>query len=270
MTRALPLVRHSLRRARGLIAGIGCLAGGFQLLAAILASTVQESNMFGPIAGLAPPFVREVFGPSMLAVLSFRGLVCLGYFHPIVIAAVVGTTLAVGTEPAAEIERRFVDLVLARPLARATIVTRSVVVLVVGIAVVVGLMLLGTWLGLQWFTPPGAAAPSGPLLRALVVNLLALSLCWGGITLAIAVRSRRRSAAGAIAGLLAFATYLLDYIARLWAPARRIAWLSPFHYYDPMQLLLGTALPAAHVWTLVGIGSAGIAIAYVVFSRRDV
>jgi ABC-2 type transport system permease protein len=267
--RTLALVAHSLQRGRALLLGFGWLLGGFQVLAGLMASTFQRSNTFGQIAAIVPPFVRELFGQSMFAVLSFQGVVCLGYFHPIPIGALIAVTVVFATEPSAEIERRFVDLVLARPVARAAIVTRTILVLLVAIAIVVGLMWLGTWVGLASFAPQDAIRPPASLLRALGVNLGALALAWGGIALAIAARARRRGVAGAIVGLLAFAAFLLDYMARLWASARRFAWLSPFHYYDPMEMLLGSPPDSAHVWTLLAIAVVGFALAYVGFSRRD-
>lgn len=270
MTAALTLARHSLRRARGFVASVGLLVCGFQVLATILAQTFQTSNAFGPIVALVPPVVRQTFGASMLAVLSFQGIVCLGYIHPIVIGAVLGVVMATATEPAAEVERRFLDLVLARPVSRSTIVSRSVVVMTAVLAALVCLLLIGTWLGLVWFAADPAVWPPRRVLWALSVNLAALAFCWGGLTLAVAVRARRRAVAGSIVGLAAFATFLLDYVARVWAPARRIAWISPFHYYDPTARLLGVPLDLAHVWTLVGAGLAGVGIAYVIFSRRDV
>jgi ABC-2 type transport system permease protein len=267
---AAVLVIHSLRRVRGLLLGLGLLLAGFQVLATLLAGTFQESNTFGQIAALAPPFVRQLVGPSMFAVLSFQGMVCLGYFHPIVIGALVSVVMAVATEPAAEIERRFADLILARPVARHVLVTRSIVVLIVSIAIVVGLMVFGTWLGLASFAPEGAVWPSRRLVGSLAISLGALALCWSGVTLAIATRARRRGVAGSIAGLLAFGAFLFDYIARAWAPARRIGWLTPFHYYNPTDLLLGRALDWTGLWTLAGLGLAGFVLAYVFFSRRDV
>ncbi len=270
MTAALFLAGHSLRRTRGLIAGVGLVVCGFQVLATILAQTFQEANAFGPLLGLVPAAVRQAFGASTLAVLSFQGIVCLGYIHPIVIGAVLFVVMAIATEPAAEIERRFVDLVLARPVSRSTLVTRSVLVITAAGTVLMGLLLLGTWLGLTGFAVERAQWPPGRLLGSLAANLAALAWCWGGLTLAVGVRARRRGVAGSIAGLAAFATFLLDYVARVWAPARRVAWISPFHYYDPTALLLGQPLDVAHVWTLAGVGLAGVAIAYLLFSRRDV
>lgn len=270
MSRAIALAGHSLRRVRGLLLGVGLLAGGFQVLATLLARTFEELNTFGQIAALAPPLVRQMLGSSMPALLSFQGFVCLGYLHPIVIAAIVGVVIVIGTEPAAEVERRFADLILARPVARHAIVTRSIVVLIVAIGLMLGLMFLGTWLGLVWFAPEPASWPSRRLVASLAANLGALAFCWSGVTLAIASRARRRGVAGSIAGLLAFATFLVDYVARVWAPARQVAWLSPFHYYSPTELLLGRAIDWSSLWTLTGAGLAGFVLAYVFFSRRDV
>jgi ABC-2 type transport system permease protein len=94
-------------------------------------------------------------------------------------------------------------------------------------------------------------------------------LCWGGVTLAISSVSRRRSVAGSLAGLLALTTFLLDYVARAWEPAEKIAWLSPFRYYNPLDLVMGKAIPPHNLWVLAGIASAGFAVAYYFFSRRD-
>jgi len=203
-------------------------------------------------------------------VLSFQGIVCLGYIHPIVIGAVVGVVMAIATEPAAEIERRFVDLVLARPVSRSALVTRSVLVMMAAGTALIVLLLTGTWLGLMGFAAEPELWPSGRVLGALSANLAALAFCWGGVTLAVAVRTRRRAVAGSIVGLAAVATFLLDYVARAWAPARRIVWISPFHYYDPTARLIGLPPDLAHIWTLVGVGLAGVATAYAIFGRRDV
>jgi len=97
-----------------------------------------------------------------------------------------------------------------------------------------------------------------------------LMLCWGGVAMAIGAAARRRSVAGAIAGLLALTTFLLDYVARAWQPAESIAWLSPFRYFSPFELLIGKSLPTKNVLVLVGIAFVSFAMAYVFFSRRDI
>ena len=269
MTDLGALVVHSLRRCRALVLVTGALLAVFEALFVVLAQTLQASNTFGQIAALVPPVFRQALGPSFLSMLSFSGVVGFGYFHPIILAAVVGVVIAIATEPAGEIERGFMDLILARPVPRAHLVTRSVALVVAATAVLVVLMLAGTRAGLSWAGPAGAAPAAWRLATSLAADLAALTFCWGGIALAVATLSRRRGTAGAVAGGLAFTTFLVDYIARLWEPLHRVSWLAPFHYYDPMSMLAGGALPLADVATLAGIGAVAIVAAYAAFARRD-
>lgn len=262
------LVAYSARRCRAFVVVAGVLLAVFEILFVVLAGTLQASNTFGQIEALVPPVFRQALGPSFVSMLSFSGIVGFGYFHPIILAAVVGVVIAIATEPAGEIERRFTDLILARPVARAHLVTRSVVLVVAATAWQVALMLTGTRVGLAG-APAGAVPVAWRLATSLAADLAALTWCWGGIALAIAVVARRRGTAGAVAGGLASTAFLVDYIARLWTPLRHVAWLTPFHYYDPMAMLAGGSLPAADVATLAGIGAVAIVAAYAAFARRD-
>ena len=118
--------------------------------------------------------------------------------------------------------------------------------------------------------PEGVAGPSPQLIRSLIINLGVLMLCWGGVALAISSISRRRSVAGAVAGLLALTTFLLDYVARTWESAQALGWLSPFKYYSPLDLVMGLALPAKNLWILGGVTVSSFALAFWLFSRRDI
>jgi ABC-2 type transport system permease protein len=128
----------------------------------------------------------------------------------------------------------------------------------------------GTWIGLNTLAPKDVRWPSTNLVLSLAINLGLLMLCWSGVAMAIGSASRRRSVAGGVAGLLALATFLLDYIARAWQPAEAIAWLSPFRYFNPFLLLDGDPLPAKNIVVLAAIAVAGFAASYVIFSRRDI
>jgi ABC-2 type transport system permease protein len=140
----------------------------------------------------------------------------------------------------------------------------------VSTTVVLGMMLIGTWAGLTWLADNGVRWPSSTLVLSLAVNLAVLMLSWNAIAMAIGAGARRRSVAGGLAGLLALAMYLLDYIARAWAPAERVAWLSPFRYYSPFEMLMGDGLSRKNLAILGCITVVGLALAYVLFSRRDI
>jgi ABC-2 type transport system permease protein len=264
------LLTHSLKRVRTLVAALGSLLAVFQVFIILIAKSIQNSNAFDQMSALIPEFARDLMGPAMTSFMSFKGIVCLGYFHLSVMSALVALAITVATMPASEIETGFIDLILARPLPRHWIISRSIVVSALCIAGVLAVMMAATWAGLQMFAPPGADWPSRDLILSLGANLSLLMLCWSGVALAIASASRRRGAAGAFAGLLALGTFLLDYVARAWKPGETAGWLSPFRYYAPFDLLMGNPLPAKNLLVLAGIAVAGFLLAYVLFSRRDI
>jgi hypothetical protein len=263
------LLRHSAGRLRGLVAGLAVVLLLFQVLLVRVARALQDAAGFSALPAFVPPFLRQMAGEALPTFMSFSGIVCFGYFHPMIIAALSGLMIAVASEPAGEIETRFLDAVLVRPVLRRVLVTRSVVLLLVLPAIVLVAMIAGTAAGLQWLAPPDAARPSARLIAALAVNLWALLVCVGGLALALGAASRRRSVAGSVAGVGTLVLFLLDYLARAWEPAQAVAWLSPFHYFKAMELLQGRPLPFPHLAALLAGGAAGAGVAFLVFARRD-
>ena len=270
MTRAtLALVAHSLTRMRAIVIGISLVLAGFQFLLTQVAVYLLRTQAFGLLASLVPEFVRSLAGPSMLSFMSFAGVVSLGYFHPIVLATLLGLTIAIATEPAAEVETRFVDLTLARPVARVQVIARTLIVLVVCGAIVLGTMTAATSIGLACCTPANAPRPQPASVRALALNLALIAWCWGGVALALAAASRRRATAIGSTSLAALVAYLLDYLGRVWDPARTISKLSPFHYFEPMSLVAGGGLSGRNLATLLATGLVGAAASILIYSRRD-
>jgi hypothetical protein len=269
-SRTFVLVRHSFTRVRGVLVILGLLLAGFEFLLVQVAAYFARENAFNQLSVLVPDFVRTVAGPSVLGFMSFAGIVALGYFHPIVITALVGLSIAIATEPAGEVEMRFVDLALARPITRSDAMTRSVLVLAGAGGFMLLLMMAGTWTGLTCCAPPEVERPSPALIASLAANLAAVMAAWGGVALAIAASARRRAAAGTAAGVAALAAYLLDYLGRAWEPAETVSLLSPFRYFETMPLVMGQPLNLPNVAILLGVGAVGALIGFIRFARRDI
>ena len=269
MRGGLALLRHSARRTRTIVLAMAGLLAGFQILFALAASSFQEFDMFDRLTTLIPDVVRQLLGPSIVTILSFSGIVCLGYFHVAIVAAMVGLVIAIATEPAAEVENRFLDLVLAHPLARHWVITRSIALLGGSIGLVVAAMLLGTRAGLYWLASAETARDAFRIVPTLSLNLAVLLLCWGAIALVLAAMARRRSVAGAIAGLSAMVCYVMDVISQVWRPLRPVARFSPFHYYNSLNLIMGSTDAKRDMLILAGIAAAGFLLAYLLFSRRN-
>jgi ABC-2 type transport system permease protein len=270
VNRPFALVGHSLRRVRSLIITMGVVLGLFQLLIIVVASAMERSHTFASLAAALPPFVREFLGNYTASFMSFSGMVCQGYFHPLVVSSLVAVAITLATMPASEIESGFMDLLLSRPLARHRIITRTIVVVVLCSLILLVVMTTCTWAGLSFFAPKVATQPAPRVVLSMAVNLGLLMLCWGGVAMAIGAASRSRGRAGTIAGLLALVTYLLDFLARVWPPAEKVVWLSPFHYYNAFDLIMGRPLHVDQLLVLAGGALTGYALAYVFFSRRDV
>lgn len=260
------LVRHSFRQRRWFLSAIFLVLFLLQIVMILVASEFHRKGAFAQLQSIVPPFMQQWTNSVGL---SFQGFVLFGYSHPIVIIFLVAMAIALSSEIGLEIETKFVDLLMARPLPRATPVIRSTIVLVVAAAAALGTMLVGSWLGLALLADATATPPDRTLLLSMAANLAALVLAWGGITLGIASFGRRRSATIGIAGLLAFAMFVLDYVGRFWERAREVSRISPFHYYDPFGMMGGKALSAIDLAILLGIFATGTILALGVYARRD-
>ncbi len=269
MSGGLALMAFSIRRIRLLVVVMATILASFQILLNLAASVIHQSNAFGQLLNIVPDFLRQVLGPSIIALLSFGGIVCLGYFHTVIVGALVGLIIALGTEPAGEIESRFMDLIMAHSIPRHWIVTRSLLMIIGCTIFVLAAMIFGSWVGLYWLAPAEVLQPTLRSVGFIVCNLGALMLSWGGITLAITSVTRRRAIPAAVAGLLALASYLVDYLARFWNPARSVNWLCPFHYFNALDLVSSGTLPRRDICVLGVVAASGICLAYLLFERRD-
>ena len=260
------LLAHSLRRQRVLFIAACVLLFAFQILLILVARGLEWSGGFIELGNLFPAFLQEL---TNLAMMSFGGMVSFAYTHPVVLVFLIAMAIGIGTEPAGEIEAKFVDLALARPLPRRSAINRSIALLLVATGAALGSMLLGTWSGLLLLAPASVPGPAPRVILSLAANLALAVLAWGAIALTLGSLARRRAAAAGTTGLLALAMFILDYVGRLWEPARGLSRLSPFHYFSPFPLIGGAPLPGRDVVTLAVIFLAGCVAAHVVYARRD-
>ena len=200
---------------------------------------------------------------------SFGAMALLGYSHPIVVLLLVATAITIATEAAEETETRFVDLVMARPIARGTPINRSLVVLVIALGAALASMMFGTVVGIAVLKPEAAVAPSPRTVASLAAGLGLVVLAWGAIALAIASTSTRRATAGGVTGLLAAAMFILALLAEFWDAAAPYALASPFHYNEASRIVGGGALQWSDVAVLAGIVVAGFIAARIGYAQRD-
>ena len=138
-----------------------------------------------------------------------------------------------------------------------------------GTAAVAAAMFATSRISVQWISPATAASLPAGRLAWIAANLLAIVWCFGAAALAMASEVRQRMRAVGTVAIVAISLYLLQFGAAAWAPLRPFARISPFHYYEPMLTLVGTARPAANILGLLTATLVLLVVAYARYVRRD-
>lgn len=264
------LVGRSIARMRGVLIGTACLVSLFQIVIVLQAASIDETQRFEALGQMMPAFLQRWLGEAITSFASFGGLVTVGYFHPVIVLMVAMVAAYAATEIAGDSESGHADLLLSRPVARSSVVTRSVVVLLASPLALAALMLAATWIGVAMFAPPAARPPSAATLVNLAAHLVAVAWCFGALALALASVMRRRSSALVPAAIAAVSLYLNNVVAASWAPARSVDVLSPFHYFEGPAVLAGLA-DSSRDFLVLGVATGGLlAIAYWRYGARDV
>jgi len=261
------LLSRSLARHRALIIAVAALLSAFQILDIVVAYNLQANNVYAQFASLVPAFIQEAMGGVLVG--SFPAAIALGFAHPLVVLSLSCVAIYLASEPAGEVEDGLVDLVVARPVPRFLIVTRSALVFVVGSTAIVAAMFITSRITVRSLSPATAAALPALRLGWVAANLLAIVWCFGAAALALASHVRERMRAAGTLELLAVFLYLLQFGAAAWNPLRPFARVSPFHYYEPMRTLLGSTLPAKDIAGLLGASVVMLVLAYVLYAKRD-
>jgi ABC-2 type transport system permease protein len=260
------LLGHLWRRHR---AALVTLAAGNAFFAWAITRVVPDASRTGLIRQLvdmAPGPVRVFLGEELVANLSARGFLGFGYVHPFPLILLSVWVVRVAADAlAGETGRGTMDLIGSRPVGRGAQVAAAALAIVAGVAAIATAGWAGTAVGLH--LRPLAGVSASDLLPVAAMSAL-LFVAWCGV--ALVVSATRRDGGAAVswcAGLLA-GSYVLDYLARVWAAIAFLRPLSLFRYYEP-QRILRAGVAGTDVLVLASVGAVGLALALVVFARRD-
>jgi ABC-2 type transport system permease protein len=269
MLALIALIARSLVRVRGVLFGASCLVACFQVAIVLQAASFEERQAFATLGQMMPAFLQRWMGDSMVALASFRGLVAFGYFHPMIVLVHAMVAAFIASELAADVEAGHVDLLLARPVPRRRLVTRSALLLVVCPTVLASLMMAATFAAVALFAPTAAPWPSVTTILTLAAHIVGVATCFGALSLALGSFVRRRSAAFGPTALIAVGLYLTNVLAASWRPAQWVDVISPFHYFQGASIAAGLTDPAKDLFVLVAMAAGLVSTAYWRFSVRD-
>jgi ABC-type transport system involved in multi-copper enzyme maturation permease subunit len=257
------LVRHAWARHRVPLIPIAAAIGAFEFVLTRMAPAPKEVSWMSGLLAAFPPELRALIGSEVA--LSPGGFLAIGYVHPFFIvllsAWIVRTSSAA---VAGEVGLGTMDLLASRPVPRWHFVAAGMATIALGVAFILAAAWLGTAIGLRLRPLDVRTTAFVPLAAGAWLLFAAL----GGVGLLIG--STRRDGGQAIAWTTALiaASFVLDYLARLWAPIRSLRPLSLFRYYDP-QSILASGLPTRTMIVLAATLILSLLGSVVIVSRRD-
>ena len=294
------LFRKILRDLRWPFLGIAVLLTAFEMLWAKITQRITQELLpafanLGVSADLIiekvmdkdfGKFVQSLIGGENIRLHVPNDMLTIGYVHPVVqtIFAIWTVGRASGAL-AGEMERGTMELLLAQPLRRRTVILAHLAVDLVTIPALCLCMILGTWLGVHvvGFSDEAFATLQLHQFWGGLVNSAALLFALSGITLALSALGRSRWRVMAVAIAVVLVSFIVNVLGQLWSVLRPWRPLSLFYYYQPQPIIL------KNVWTvnflsvnetvwiagvpvipvLLILGVVGYVTALGVFCRRD-
>lgn len=222
-------------------------------LEALIATYPQELfGVFGMETG------AEMFTPEGYLVSQ-----AFGWLVPVVFAiyaTAMGAQLIAGEE-----EAHTMDLLLANPIARQTVVRQKWFGLVAAMALLGIVLFLSAWAADVLF---GLAVPVDRY-AAVCIQATLLGILFGSLAFAAGALGARRGLILGIVSAAAVAAFLVNSLGSITDWMERIRVASPFYYYDSNRPLM-----EGIDWLNVGVLGAGslvlLAVALWAFPRRDI
>jgi ABC-2 type transport system permease protein len=280
-------------------------------------ATVELSPLFSTIAARAGVLQKDLeavifSGPGKMVQTLAGGenirferamdMLSIGYVHPLM--QVVFCVWAIGRASlaiAGELDRGTMELLLAQPVPRWSVVAAHLLTDVIVIPLLCLSLWAGTALGVTVVGPFIASTEAIERLPFKIVvderllqvdpwaigpalwNVGALVFAVSGLTMALSAAGRFRNRVIGVAVLVMLLQFLVNVVGQLWDT---IAWLRPltvFYYYQPQAVVLAGkwTVDPSRLWSggspaavnvlavLFAVGAAGYAVALAVFTRRD-
>lgn len=184
---------------------------------------------------------------------------------PVIVWAIGRGSIAV----AGELERGTMDLILSRPVPRASYLLAQVATAAIGLAVLSSAIVAGHAVGVRYNTLQ--APPSWEKVALPAINLASLGLVIFAATLLASSVDRARWRPNLIGSCLTLASYVVLIVVNQpgMEDFKHLERFSVFKAYNPAEVATVGATFGPNVATLLGLAIGSVALAMVAFGRRD-
>jgi ABC-2 type transport system permease protein len=170
--------------------------------------------------------------------------------------------------PAAEIDRGTIDFLLSLPISRWKLYVCESIGWIASGTVIIGTGVCGHVLASLKLQPQ--MRPDAFAIFCIVANLFAVYLAVGGLSWLVSANSDRRGRAIGIMFAILLISFLLNFLAQFWEPAKSVSFLSVMEYYRPAFIIQSGSFPWSDVSTLTLIGGISWILGGIIFRQRSV
>ena len=231
---------------------------------------VQES--FNDIFSQMPfvkTLITALLGTDIGDQMTAQTMQAFLWVHPVVLAIVWSYEIAFCTRvPAGEIDRGTIDVLLGLPVSRRTMYGCESTACLIGGGMILCMGLMGH--RFMAHAMPAEFRLALPRVILVMVNLFCVYAAVGGTAYLVSACSDRRGRAMAIVLGIVLASFLLNFVAQFWNPARHMAFLSVMNYYRPAQIVRTGQLPTSDLAVLLVTAAVTWQLGSEVVARRSI
>ena len=191
------------------------------------------------------------------------------WVHPTVLTLIWAHEVMYCTRlPAAEIDRGTIDFLLGLPISRWKLYICETVGWIVSGAIIVSIGFLGHCYSSDALQPD--MRPETKETLFVMANLFAVYLAVGSFTFLISSLSERRNRAIGVVFAVLLLSFLLNFLAQFWDPAKEVSFLSIMEYYRPAIIIQSGEFPQSDVVTLLVIAGTCWLTGGIIFRWRSI
>lgn len=240
----------------------------FLMLFSVLSTSVQIQQEMVRDMDQVPDLVKKMMGEGFVESVLKYGVLMVGYVHPLTIVIfVLFIFMASSQIITSEISSGTIGFTLSKPLSRLRLYLNLGIVIYAGTAVIAFFGFLSAYLGILFFHKGKfSAAP----FANIAWNLFLLMIFIAGYVVIIAALSETGKKMYTYGGIALFLFYLLSFAAPLWQPLEYLSPVSPFTYYKPMAILMGSRINLNTSIGLIVVSLIMFVVAAFIFKKRDI
>lgn len=265
------IIAKTLRESWVMLAVLVVAIAGFEILFVLAVSSFSKElieiwSKFSFLRGL----VQALAGADLTTDVNATSFMSIGFAHPFLYAVTWAFLLTTCTRViVGEIDRGTTDILLTLPISRTShYVSVSLVWMGMGVPICVAVW-VGMLLG-PMFSPRESEPIDMAVLWLPVINLFALYVAIGCMTMLISSWMTRRGPAVGLALGLLLAGFVHNFVCTLTPEMKPWGFLSLLNFYRPLESIRAHALPWRDVAVLLGFGAICWAAGLLRYQRRDI